>query len=69
MREGWWWCDITEDEREPPDWDKIPEDRREMVRARWDAVAPTTKRWKLYGPQIPLYQKCDDISVTVIGPV
>ena len=65
--EAWYWCEITEDEREEPDWSKVPEERRAMVKERWDAVEPTTKRWKLWGPQIPLYQRTEGMQVSVVG--
>jgi len=53
--ERWYWCEVTEAD-EPPDFSLVPEDRRDMVRHRWElANEPTPRRWKMWGPQIPWY--------------
>lgn len=56
--ERWYLCELTLLEVEEPDWSKIPEARREMVRAQWiarQAIAP--QRVKLWGPQIHIFER------------
>jgi len=70
MPEAWFWCDIVDTEdRVEPDWSKVPEDRRALIRQRWEAnTTPAPKRWKLWGPQIHMYLKMPGIaSVVVVG--
>lgn len=64
----WYWCDIRESEKPAPDFERVPAEKREQVRQRWLAGLPE-KRWKLWGPQIPFYQRCASMAVTVVGPV
>jgi hypothetical protein len=66
--ETWYICEFTEDLREEPDWTKVPEERREMVRSRWDAYEPPMELWKLWGPQIPSYKRLKNVVVKVLGP-
>lgn len=67
----WYWCRITEadPEHEEPDWDRVPEEKRALVRQRWQERGLVTKRWKLWGPQIPYYQRTPGMTVVVEGPV
>lgn len=65
--ERWYWCSVTDEADRPdePDWSKVPEGRRETVRARWlESAKPTPKRWKLWGPQIAWYQRQPGYVVT-----
>lgn len=70
-----YWCDFVDgflaEEVQAPDWDKVPEQKRAMVRQRFEAsVAEKLKptRWKPFGPQIPWYMRQPKYRVTVIGP-
>ncbi len=61
--ECWYWCSITEaDDTMEPDWDRIPADRRELVRSRWKPKT-VTKSWLLWGPQIPFFQRHYEVQV------
>lgn len=62
----WYWCEISEAPHDEPDWSKIPEEKREMVRERWEKANRITARWKLWGPQIPLYQRTPGMEVEVL---
>jgi len=64
----WYACLITDEEdRTEPDWDLVPEDRRELVRSRWLNRNPIIPRkWKLWGPQIPFYQRILGMTVKVL---
>ena len=73
LEDKWYWCDIVDrfllDELVEPDWSKVPESKRRMVREKLDAakaekLKPT--RCKLWGPQIPWYQRQPQYDVTVI---
>jgi hypothetical protein len=71
----WYWCEITErvlsGKQAEPDWERVPAEKREWVRARWVAANSheVTRDWKLWGPQIPFYQRQGDMRVHVVGPV
>lgn len=56
----WYWCDMVDsnDIPEPPDFSKVPEERRAGVRERWlNTNAPEPERWKLWGPQVDHYRR------------
>jgi hypothetical protein len=68
--ERWYWCDVVDDAERPeePDWSRVPEDRRETVRARWvESAKPAPKRWKMWGPQVAWYSRQPGYHVNVIG--
>lgn len=67
LTDGWYWCDITEPRGDEPDWSRVPEERREVVRQRWLATNVETRRWKLWGPQIGFFAA--QYAVSVIGRV
>lgn len=68
----WYLCDITEDADDgssaEPDWSRVPEEKRETVRARWVASRCTrvTSRVNLWGPQIAFFQRQPGYRVEVI---
>ena len=65
----WYPCYITDEQDRPeePDWDKVPEERREMVRQRWaEQAAPKPRFFKLWGPQIPFYRNTPGLRVHVV---
>lgn len=73
LREAWYWCYVVDQFEAAavpePDWSKVPEFKRFVVRARWEAakeekLEPT--RWKMWGPQIAWYQRQPQYDVTVI---
>lgn len=69
--ERWYWCLITDDDERPrePDWSKVPEAKREVVRVRWfSKAAPPIRRFKLWGPRIPMYSRMPGLTVQVEGP-
>lgn len=75
MTEAWYWCDIVDrfllEELAEPDWSRVPEAKRDRVRANLEAakaekLKPT--RTKLWGPQIGWYQRQPQYDVTVVGP-
>lgn len=58
--ERWYVCDLIDssDIPSPPDFSKIPEDRRGEVLERWEkSNIPQGETWKLWGPQIEGYRK------------
>ena len=58
-----------EDVPDEPDWEKIPPERREIVRANWhERSKPEPRRWKLWGPQIETYANGRGFEVEVLGP-
>ena len=66
----WYACEIRDaGEAEPPDFSRVPKEKRAMVEERWRrrAESAPTSRWRLWGPQIEAYQKLDGMSVTVLG--
>lgn len=67
----WYLCGVVDAEERPeePDWSKVPEDRRAMVRGNWLSVQKSVaKVWKMWGPQIEWYNRQPGYQVTVIGP-
>lgn len=70
--EVWYLVRITEtdpDEVEP-DWSRVPEERRDLVRDRWHASRQKiTRTWRLWGPQIPRYRTMGyDLEVIGLAP-
>ena len=69
----WYECDVVdgfEADIAPPDFSRVPEAKREQVRARFEVALlekakPT--RWLMWGPQIPWYQRQPQYRVTVHG--
>jgi hypothetical protein len=69
----WYWCQL-EDASEAagipePDWSRIPEAKREMVREKWllaNAPKPLTERVQLWGPQIPFFAAQPYYKVTIL---
>lgn len=58
--ERWYECDVWETaEVEPPDFSKVPEHKRHEVEERfWERHRTRTPtRWKMWGPQIPTFQR------------
>lgn len=56
----WVLCALVDlrDERTPPDFSKVPPERRELVRRRWrESFSPPTEVWKLWESQIPHYRR------------
>lgn len=58
----WYDCEITEeisDEVPEPDWSKVPEQRRALVRQRWELsrLKIVVTKVKLWGPQIPFFRR------------
>jgi hypothetical protein len=67
----WVWCEVTDDAERPeePDWSKVPEERRETVRARWLASsAPAPRQWLMWEPQVAWYNRQPGYRVVIIGP-
>lgn len=64
----WVWCEFRETEDAEPDWSKVPEGRRKLVKDRWDSAHVQVSRWLLWEPQIPLLSKMEGTTITVIGP-
>lgn len=66
----WYWCDLAEVPDEQPDFSKVPEDRREIVRERWlNSTLAAAQRCQLWGPQIETISRHPAYEVTVIEPV
>jgi hypothetical protein len=71
--EAWYWC-ILEDSsaveaRAEPDWSRVPEIKREMIREKWlkmNEPKPYSERVKLWGPQIPFFMKQPYYTVQVL---
>lgn len=65
----WYLCDLADgfERPEEPDWSRVPEAKREMVRERWNAsqVAPVVRTY-LWGPQIEWFARQPQHSVTVL---
>ncbi len=61
----WYRCEITEidPDAKEPEWDKVPEERRALVRHRWKARVTITKEWKLWGPQIEFFMRQYEVKV------
>lgn len=61
--ERWYSCviheEIADESKSEPDWSRVPESKREAVRARWEASRKTmvVTRVNLWGPQIPFFQR------------
>jgi hypothetical protein len=71
LQERWYWCEVVDDADRPeePDWSRVPEERREIVRERWgQQTTPEPVRWKMWGPQIAGYRRQPGYHVTVVGP-
>ena len=71
----WMWCDVIDEfemETVPePEWDKVPEFKREIVRARYQAARLEKLkpiRCKMWEPQIPWYQRQPQYQITVLEP-
>lgn len=66
----WYWCEVTEiPEGTEPDWSKVPVHKVAEVKRRYMAKNAVTTRYKLWGPQIPTYQKREDMTIRVLGQV
>ena len=57
MADRWVWCVVRSTPEVEPDWTRVPEAKRETVRARWRAANETAERWQLWEPQIPMYRR------------
>jgi hypothetical protein len=60
--EMWYLCELTEkveSETPEPDWSRVPESKRELVRERWKAsqIHEVTSKVYLWGPQIPFFAR------------
>lgn len=68
----WYRCRVTStwaDEAKPePDWSRVPEAKRDVVRAKWEASRMQTEdgEWLLWGPQIAWYNRRPNYRVTVL---
>jgi hypothetical protein len=72
MENHWYWCEIKEaDETAMPDFSKIPEEKRQLVKDRYFNKINNTPgvMWQLWGPQIELYQAIKTMSVKVVKKV
>lgn len=63
----WVKCLITEVPEDEPDWEKVPSERRELVRERWMNKNREVGEWLLWDAQIPFYRRMRGIEVTVLG--
>jgi len=59
LEDKWYWCTIEEIDEDAvaPDWDRVPEEKREAIRARWEAKNTVKDSFRLWGPQISFFQK------------
>jgi hypothetical protein len=70
----WYLCELgdTSIGVEEPDWSRVPEPKRETVRARWLAANAQRRveRVHLWGPQIPFFarQPYYDVRVVDVQP-
>lgn len=64
----WYWCDVLDasEVAEEPDWSRVPEAKRAIVRQRWLEKAAPVQRTQLWGPQISFFQSLPYYTVTVI---
>lgn len=71
----WYWGEFTEwdEDAAEPDWSRVPEEKREIVRRIWQERVAEVSRWKVWGPQVEMYQSgkppYHNVRVTVLGPV
>lgn len=65
----WYECEVGEaDEREMPDFARVPAEKREEVERRWRERNYSVSVWKLWGPQIDVYAALPDVTVRVLRP-
>jgi hypothetical protein len=72
----WYWCTLVDSsittELPEPDWSRVPASKLEHVRAQFEQrkaqAKPLTERVKLWGPQIPFFEKQPEYTVTVHEP-
>jgi hypothetical protein len=60
-------CEVADGyDADEPEWERIPEAKREVVRERWLSRLPVS-RWHLFGPQIPWYMRQRKFRIKVLG--
>lgn len=65
----WYLCEVREVEEEDiPDFSRVPDDKRQMVEARWRErlAAQKPERWLLWGPQIDGYARMPGVTINVL---
>lgn len=70
----WYLCDIVDrfelESLQEPDWSRVPEAKRERVRASYEKARDEKlkpSRWLMWGPQIPWYGSQAQYDVVVVS--
>lgn len=71
LKNCWYLCELEEnivaEDAVEPDWSRVPEAKREMVKARWveSNTTKTVTRTNMWGPQIAWFMRF--YRITVLG--